>query len=217
MTAMAVLLFLLLAGVIPHDDSKRIVFSAANRVAREIFAPIDDFRRYFSSPDIPVRLVQQNPGVRSLECIHGVSGSSYRARLQPIEFPWTKITSTIDYDVDFAKGRFLSVDCHEGGYRHEFEGPMAGILSGLELSVTGHGNFTLMEDNNTIVAEADIQVAFPVPSIIPDPVIRAIERTGSQVIENQMEGDLGDILDRIIRSSRDVFPDSENKDIPSEI
>jgi hypothetical protein len=192
---------LIFAGVLSLSCSKKIVFRASSLVARTISWPITDFKQYFSSPDIPVSVVSKNPGIRRIEKIGDPNGCLYRGHLKPIEFPWTRITSSIDYEVDFVEGQYLSIRCNEKGFHHEFEGPMAGVLSSLDLSITGSGNFSIADSSNSFMADAQVSISFPVPDFLPNVVVNAIEDTGSSVIQNQIEGDLADLLDRVIVSS----------------
>lgn len=47
----------------------------------------------------------------------------YKGYLRPLEFPWTKIYSTIEYDVNFLPGEKIAIDCQQEKIKQKFEGP----------------------------------------------------------------------------------------------
>lgn len=116
-------------------------------------------------------------GVKTIQVL---SDTSHRALLKPVVFPWTTITCTIDYDLNYIKGKSLTVDCREDAITQIFEGPklLVDALSSVKLSAAGTGNFYINEPMQSFSVGVTVRVAIPIPDYYPDFLLRTMESTG---------------------------------------
>ena len=112
--------------------------------------------------------------------IEPITETLYRAYLTPVAFPWTTITCTLDYDINYNKGKSLSVNCREDAITQIFEGPKVVVdaLSSVKLNAAGCGNFYINEPLKSFSVGVTVKVAIPVPDFYPDFMLKSMESTG---------------------------------------
>lgn len=109
-----------------------------------------------------------------------LSDSCHRGFLKPIKFPLTTIKCSIDYDLNFIKGKSLAVDCREDAVSQTFEGSdaLVNAMSSLKLLVAGSAKFYINEPLESFSVGVSALVSFPVPDYYPDILLKSMESAG---------------------------------------
>lgn len=109
-----------------------------------------------------------------------IKGASYRGLLKPIQFPWTTIKCSIDYDTEFQRGERLTVNCHEDAVSQAFEGSdlFVNAMSKLKVIVAGSAEFYIDEFSDKFSVGVSTRVSFPVPDYFPDALLKSMQKAG---------------------------------------
>lgn len=109
-----------------------------------------------------------------------IKGSRHRGLLKPIQFPWTTIKCSIDYDTEFHRGERLTVNCHEDAVSQAFEGSdlFVNAMSKLKVIVAGSADFYIDEPSDMFSVGVSTRVSFPVPDYFPDALLKSMQKAG---------------------------------------
>jgi hypothetical protein len=115
--------------------------------------------------------------------VEQVSDKSYKSYIRPIKFPWAKIISTIEYDVELIKGERLNIICGEDAIKQRFEGPklITDAIKSLKMSISGSGTFYIDTSEKSFYSSLSLQISFPMPNMYPDFLLKVMEKTGKKI------------------------------------
>lgn len=150
---------------------------------------------FFMREDFVDLILSLNKGIERVEM---VDNDIYRGYLAPLEFPGIKMTNSIDFKVNYTKGKRLTVSCTgNDALKQEYEGPARLIKLISNLIPEVRSTNVLEYDDTTIRNSATLEIEFPIPQLFPIPS-NILEERGSEAIQKGVDRDLDGLVNGVL-------------------
>lgn len=157
-----------------------------------------EIETFFMREDFIDLILSLNKGIERVEM---VDNEIYRGYLAPLEFPGIKMTNSIDFIVNYVKGKSLTVTCTgNDALKQEYDGPPRLIKLISNLTPEVRSTNILEYDDTNITNKATLEIKFPIPQLFPIPS-SILELKGSEAIQKGVDRDLDGLVEGVLAAA----------------
>jgi len=194
---------LLTALLLVVSAKEPVIWRASKVVTRAVPAGVGHkggLSAYFSAPDTVEKAIAVNPGIATAKKLRDLDEktSMWEGRTAPIPFgPTVSVTSVVTFKITFdPEVPVLEFEAVESTTESTGPAIIRKFIDSILPEVSSRNTITITDDD-TMCSDTFLQLELPLPGWLPLPRLQ-IEKGGPPILEQQLEKDLGQMLDNFM-------------------